>query len=201
MKRYRRKKFLINKKLQYGLLAYNAAYFFVIMLSLAGTLFFPLYFQLSDPNLNYRELGEIADKILFLHSRIWIVLLVVLIFIALHSIIISHRIAGPLYRFRAIFRQIRDGDLSKPIRIRKGDFLMDEQAVIEEMMDMLRSRIGQIKGEHAAMGKAVREIVGEHGSELPRDLRRKIEALEKHCARLKQEIDYFTLISQTGSDR
>jgi len=35
----------------------------------------------------------------------------------------SHRIAGPLYRFRKVFRSIEKGDLSVPSGVRKKDYL------------------------------------------------------------------------------
>jgi nitrogen fixation/metabolism regulation signal transduction histidine kinase len=88
------------------------------------------------------------------------VLLIVFLILAIHSVLVSHRIAGPLYRFKATFNQVAQGDLSKVVAIRKGDLLVNEQTKIEEMIGTLSSRLKNIKKEHAAMEQAFKVSSG-----------------------------------------
>ena len=77
--------------------------------------------------------------------------LVAIIFIG--GIFISHRIAGPMYRFEKSARAIRDGDLSVDFNVRKSDELKDAALSLEEMVGSLRKDIKDIK-RLAEEGKA-----------------------------------------------
>jgi methyl-accepting chemotaxis protein len=48
---------------------------------------------------------------------------------------LSHRTAGPLYRFRQVFNEIRDGNTALRIRLRPGDEFHDVAEAFNEMMD------------------------------------------------------------------
>jgi methyl-accepting chemotaxis protein len=194
---YRRKQYIVDKKLQYRLVIYNVLYFLAIVLAIGFGLFFPLMLDLSNPNLSIAEQGQVADKILYLHSRMGPVLLVLLIALSFHSIFVSHKIAGPLYRFKATFQQVAEGDLSKIGKIRKGDFLVNEQAKIEEMIVALRSKLNNIKREYSAMEQAHNQlirIIGESGNE---ELKSGMIQIEACGQRLKKELEYFRLV-ETG---
>jgi methyl-accepting chemotaxis protein len=157
--KYRRKRYLVDKRLQFRLLVYNGFYFLIITAAIWAGLFLPLALDLSNPNLSISEQGEVAGKILYLHSRLGPVLLIVFLILSIHSVLVSHRIAGPLYRFKATFNQVAQGDLSKVVAIRKGDLLVNEQAKIEETIGTISSRLKNIKKEHAAMEQALQSLI------------------------------------------
>jgi chromosome segregation ATPase len=78
-------------------------------------------------------------------------------------------------------------------RIRKGDLLLNEQAKIEEMIEALRSRLRQIKEEHALMEQSLREI-GEYAlGPSKADLASIVARLQESNSRLKKELEYFRL--------
>lgn len=188
----RRKRYLIDKKLQLGLLVYNVVYFLIIVSVIGVGLFLPLVIELSDGNLDIMQQGVVADKILYLHSRLGPGLLVIFLVFAVHSVLVSHKIAGPLYRFRATFQQVAEGDLSKVIGIRKGDFLLNEQAKIEEMISALRAKLSIVKSEQAVIERVVNQLV-QDSAQSGGDLKRSIAALEECNSRLKKELEYFRL--------
>ena len=72
-----------------------------------------------------------------------IAVLIVVIFLA--GILISHRIAGPMYRFEKSAEAIRDGDLSVNFNIRKTDEMHEMAVTLEEMAESLRKDMGEIK--------------------------------------------------------
>jgi len=188
MEPIRRKTYIVDKKLQYRLLGYNAIYFFITLAALSFALFTPLIFEISDPSLSPRQQAEVAGKILYLHSYLWPAFLLVLVILGFHSVLVSNKIAGPLYRFRATFQQIIDGDVSGSLRIRKGDLLINEQTKIDEMISILKSKIGQIKAEEAAMGDLLAKL---HGQELNAEQKAVLAQLEEHHERLKKQTDFF----------
>ena len=184
----RRKTYIVDKRLQYRLLGYNAIYFFVTVAALSFALFTPLIFEISDPSLSPREQAEVAGKILYLHSYLWPALFLVLVILAFHSVLVSNKIAGPLYRFRATFQRIIEGDISGTPKIRKGDLLINEQTKIDEMISTLQSKISQIQTEEAAIGELLVQI---RGQELGAEAKAVLTQLEKHHERLKEEADFF----------
>jgi methyl-accepting chemotaxis protein len=193
MNTFRRRRYIVDRALQYRLLVYNAIYFVIIVLSIGLALFLPLYFQLSNPALSAAQQGELAGRVLYLHGNLWPAVLVVFIILSMHSILISHRIAGPLYRFRQTFQQIISGDISKMVNIRKGDLLANEQEKIAEMMAMLQSRIGKIRREQAAVEKVVEDLLGNPENPMEEGLKAKIAKIQVHNMALKKEVEYFKL--------
>lgn len=64
------------------------------------------------------------------------VLLVVII-----SAIVSHKMAGPVYRFEQTCKEISAGDFSKRVHLRKGDQLVELQDAFNHMMDVVEERL------------------------------------------------------------
>lgn len=61
-------------------------------------------------------------------------------------ILLSHRIAGPLYRFEKILGQIEEGDLTTRVSLRKTDQLMALKESLNTFIDSLDGRMGKIRG-------------------------------------------------------
>ena len=136
---------ILIESLQYRLLFIHLIYFVTILLIFAGTLFLPLILQLQSGSLSVLEQGEVAGQFLALHARVWPAMLVVLVLLTLHSVLVSHRIAGPLYRFRSIFKAISEGDLSIRANLRKTDYLGKESDSLNEMIVSLRTKLAGIR--------------------------------------------------------
>jgi general secretion pathway protein G len=86
--------------------------------------------------------NEAAVALLALHRRVWPPLAGLLIAQGLVYLALSHRIAGPLYRFRRIFRQVTEtGDLVERVRIRRRDYLAHEATELDGMLTAIRDRI------------------------------------------------------------
>ncbi len=66
------------------------------------------------------------------------VLLVIII-----SAIVSHRMAGPVYRFEQTCKQIAKGDFSQRVHLRKGDQLTELQQEFNTMMDEIEKRLNE----------------------------------------------------------
>jgi len=72
-----------------------------------------------------------------------ILILIGVLFIA--GILISHSIAGPMYRFRKSAEAVRNGDLSVNFNVRKTDEMRETATSLEEMVESLRADVGKMK--------------------------------------------------------
>ena len=155
---YKRRRILIGA-FQYRLLMANLAYFGTIVLVFAVVVFLPLVLQIrSSSTFSPVKAEGLADEFLFFHARLWPALFIVLVLLAFHSVLISHRIAGPLYRFRSVLRAVAEGDLTVRVRIRPTDYLTEEADLLNEMIGALRQRIGGLEEQSIALRAAFSEL-------------------------------------------
>ena len=68
------------------------------------------------------------------------VLLVIVI-----SAIVSHKMAGPVFRFEETCKAIAKGDFSQRVHLRKGDNFMELQDEFNKMMDRVEAEINKNK--------------------------------------------------------
>jgi len=144
----RKRRFLpiVYRSHQYRFLALIVFYTTSIVAMLFFSLFFPDILQMQDESLNMDVRRLAADKVLTLHLRLWPAVIAMVSIFSLHSFLFFHRFVGPLYRFNAAFKKMGDGDLSEHVKLRTNDFLVDEEAGINRMMDSLSSNMAKMRG-------------------------------------------------------
>ena len=168
MKRpYRRRRILIDA-FQYRLLLANLVY--------SGTIV--LVFALVEP-----------------YARLWPALFIVLVLLAFHSVLLTHRIAGPLYRFRSVLRAVAEGDLSVLVRIRPTDYLTREADLLNEMIAALRQKISSVGEQSVALRAAFSELKRalEDGSQEGID--ELLEEVDTGMAYLEARLGQFRVVS------
>jgi methyl-accepting chemotaxis protein len=137
----RRQKYsIVDRSLQYKVLAIIISYSLVIILFLAICLFVPDILSMSNKELSWEIRAAAAERLLTLHSRVWPAIIAMVCVLGLHSVRIFHRLIGPLYRFRWAFAKIGEGDLNFRVQIRKNDYLQREKKTLNEMMDALANQ-------------------------------------------------------------
>lgn len=99
-------------------------------------------------------------------------------------ILLSHRIAGPLYRFEKDLESIGYGDLSKRINLRKTDQLVDIKESLNALISTLDERIIRIKG-------VLSELKSLTDAKDPGSLPR----IQSVANKLKEELDQFKVTS------
>jgi hypothetical protein len=132
----------------------------------------PLIIQLSTNEPDSEQALNAANHLLYLHKRFWPTLLLVALLIGLDSIRMSHRIAGPLFRFGRVLEEIRQGGLPRPIKLRKDDLLQDECERINEAIRALEIARREEEERGAALRASaanVRELVLNGNSALTRE--------------------------------
>ena len=135
---------IVDRSLQYRVLAIIISYSLVIVLFLAICLFLPDMISMSNQDLSLDIRAAAAEKLLALHSRVWPAIIAMVCVIGIHSVRIFHRLIGPLYRFRWAFNRIGEGDLNFRVQIRKNDYLHREKEALNQMIDALAGQCESI---------------------------------------------------------
>ncbi|UCB49930.1 MAG: methyl-accepting chemotaxis protein [Deltaproteobacteria bacterium] len=186
---------VINRSLQYRFLAIIIVYSFVIVLFLAVFMFVPEIMRLQDQSLPFDARAAAADKMLTLHARVWPAILLVICLVALHSFRFFHRLIGPLYRFRQIYERVRNGELNLKVKIRKKDYLHEEEAALNDMLETLsrKWRNMQQTTENALRSLDALEQTGTHANNWKEDREALLRVHRHHLETLAETSRYFTV--------
>ncbi|MCX5715654.1 MAG: methyl-accepting chemotaxis protein [Candidatus Omnitrophica bacterium] len=142
---FRRKRYLIKTGFQLKYSGLIIAFMFLVAALTGYTVYYTGWLLMGEKLANVYPQG----RLLAIMRTINITLLLRLIFIAplvvFVSIILSHRIAGPLYRIEKYISAVAKGDFSEKLTLRKKDELKDLAFMINEMTEDLRARVKQLK--------------------------------------------------------
>ncbi len=154
----RRKVQFIDRKLQYRFAMTCLAYTLVFASILGMALLLPplLYFQSDE--FYVEETLNAVEQLPYFHANFWLLVAVSLIAIGLHAIRTSHKIAGPLYRHKRIFRAIKEGRIPAAMAPRQGDYLIEETTAVNEMLDGLRARLSELREAQEEINDSIQEI-------------------------------------------
>lgn len=144
-KKLRRKK-LVNKQLQGQLmlkmvlhwLGYNAI---VLFISLASCLF--LYYISVVNGSHERTMNEEVTQFFSHHKPMLIAMGILLPLIVWDMLKTSHRVAGPIYKFRAELQRYIDTGRLETVKLREGDFLKEFQDTWNEAVKKVNQQLGQ----------------------------------------------------------
>jgi len=79
------------------------------------------------------------------NSRLLPKMLLLVVIIAVGSIFLSHKIAGPVFRFEKSIKAMQGGDLTLSFNLRKDDELKDLAGDLNGMALLLRNKIIKIR--------------------------------------------------------
>ncbi len=102
------------------------------------------------------ELKNTREVILPTVLKISILILIVGgIFILIRFLILSHRIVGPLLRFKRVVKSLGDGDLTVNIYFRKYDELQDLAIIFTDSVKKLNKKLKMLKKDIDKINKIV----------------------------------------------
>lgn len=191
----RRRYPIVNRSHQYRFLSMIILYNLIIVSFFAVTLLMPDIVKLQDPTFSLAERGVAADRILYLHARVWPAIIALMCLLGLHSFRVFHRFIGPLYRFVLSFEKLSKGELNFRVKLRKRDFLVEEEKAFNDMIESLAETVGRIQasGRKAlvSMDNLERELESSgDGAKIDREV---IAVHRLKLERLISEADYFSL--------
>jgi len=153
----RRRYFLVDA-FQYRLLAISLGHIVLFGLFVAVALFLPSIMALLDASQSIPEKGRAADVFLRMDARFWPSALLMFVLIGVHSVLVSHRIAGPLVGFRRVWKAVGEGDLSLRARIRRQDYLAREAESINTMIAGLGGQVAEVQEQFRKIRAAWDEL-------------------------------------------
>jgi len=183
----RRRVRVVYRSLQYYFLAQFFMYSAIIVFFLAVFLFVPDMLKMQNENLSLSERTIAAERVISLHVKVWPAAMALIVLLGVHSFFTFHRVSGPLYRFRCIFKQISEGRIAYPIKIRRKDFLHTEENALNEMLNILTDRLQNIQqAGHKALD-CLRDLEGRS------DDRYDLKPMADELNILIGEADYFKI--------
>ena len=157
MKFLKRRKFIVNRDLQIVLLR-NSFLYVLLFVAVVGVVFVvPLMTELTETVSASERPVQVSNHIRDFYTYFWPAVILALILIFLHSVRASHKVAGPLYRFKCVLEALRDGEISPPIRIRKGDYLHQEAELINQVLESLRQNLKGLQQAQVQLNQALSE--------------------------------------------
>jgi methyl-accepting chemotaxis protein len=154
----RRKRILINP-LQYRLVLIALVHFAIIVGVFAALMFLPAALHLRSASLDSSpENLAAANEFLTLHARFWPAVILLLGLLVLHTLIVSHRLVGPLYRFRRVWQAVAEGNLSVRATLRRHDYLTQEAEAINAMIEALAGRVAGLDEQVTALRAVLADL-------------------------------------------
>lgn len=140
----------------------------------------------SSAHYNLQESWEVFRSAVIVASFLSMCLVAVLaVFFTIYD---SHKIGGPLYRFRANLEQIGGGDLTLHTKLRDGDELRPFVDVMNTMTGSLRDKVHAVKESHERLRSAIIEANSRGDAARLAELQRLADEVSDRLSRFKVEI-------------
>lgn len=130
---FQRKTIIVNRNLQYRYMFIIAFTSLIAFMLVALDVIWNIYKVVEEHPMMLPLLDEMFSNVPLMVFKLVIYILIVVIF----SAVISHKIAGPIYKFEKSCDKIASGDLTHRVYLRKGDYLVELQNSFNKMIDNL----------------------------------------------------------------
>jgi len=192
---FKRRKYIVYGKLQLALMLVSFSYVLLFCAVLGLFLFTSLLMELDKSSVSSGNVLIAATQILYLYKKSWPALLLSLVAVGCHSIFISHKITGPIYRFNLIFKAIKEGVVPASLQLRKYDYLYRETDNINQMLASLREKLTAIKEAQAHLNKSILNCKDTVNHLSTDELSKRMNDLNEQGKRLEEKLGYFKVMS------
>lgn len=186
-----KRRHLIVDRFQYRLVAISTVHFGLVLLVFLVAMLLPLMLQLDDPSASYIEKQRVADVLLFFNDQLWLPMAAVFLLLTVHSLFVSHRIAGPLYRFRMVYKALAGGNLSIRATIREHDYLQTDARALSEMIEALETRIRSLEDQVVLLGQGAAQLKDAVNSDAKAEAHKALARVESQLEGLKGQLAHF----------
>lgn len=104
---------------------------------------------------------EAASQFIALVNRFWPAFSISFILSLTLGLFLTHRLAGPLYRFEQTIKAILSGDLSIRIRLREKDEFQDLALLLNQAIIEMDQRLGAIEAKGQQLEERLDEVLAE----------------------------------------
>jgi methyl-accepting chemotaxis protein len=196
----RRRKLLIDSS-QRQLLGVYFVHFMVVLVVVFAAMVFILNQQVIRSGLTVDQKQEFASLMETFAHRMWPAMWVMFLFMVLHILYITHKIAGPLYRIRSVLSYLGSGNLTARAKLRKGDYLTQDADAVNEMAAEFDKRIGQMRGEWAPANRSLEGLAESIEGASRNEARKRLDELRSCMDTWKQSLDQFETTERKSTAR
>jgi methyl-accepting chemotaxis protein len=185
--RNRRRQIVVDKKFQYGVsfkISVGLACYLLIFCMMA--MVSPFVVMLSG-TASEEALVQASNEFHIFVKNLLLPLGFTFLCIALHSMLLSHRVAGPAFRFRKTLESVKDGDLSVDIKLRGGDYLTELADTYNETIVGIRQDVDVMKRKARAILDGARSASAAGST----DVRKIGEGLMEHAETLDKLLSMY----------
>jgi len=149
--------FFINRNLQQRIIFKNLVYMLILIFVTVCGILFPLLYDMFLPQ-DAEIQHQAAETFRTLLTKALPFTIITLILIYVHQIKVIHRICGPLENFKNTLVKVSEGDLTRKVILRHGDYLEDECGKINQMIEFLSNHEERLREGHEKIIPLLKEI-------------------------------------------
>ena len=181
--KFQRRTVLVKRSLQLKYVAIIFLSVVVAAMMVGGDIWYTMTRLILSEN------PSLAPMLAQVNSMIHFKLLLYLGIIFLVSLFVSHRFAGPIYRFEKSAQSVATGDLTHRVSLRTGDDLLELQEEFNAMVSSLQSQV-----------QKDRTLIGHLGTRIEETLKRlsdghdpeALAGLREELKSVKAELEHIT---------
>ena len=159
--------YLIAKDIQLRIVVTNFIYLCLIALVLVLTVLSPYFIDIFNKEELWVQYLS-AKTFLVLLDRLIIALPLIFLISFVHFIILTHRFCGPMINIKKTLQEVARGNFTRKVFLRKTDFLKEEAATLNHMIDQLSGCFEDIRADNTALLAVLEEklAAGKCGEEI-----------------------------------
>ena len=191
---YKRKKYFINRELQ-GKFIFN----YFILLTLGSLLFVGIFSFFSSNTLsisyeNYHLHLGTTPGILFkkILSIQWVLIVFGGILVCFITLRLTHRVAGPFYRFEKALDEMIGGDISRTVTLREKDAGKELAEKINQFNSRLSENLFFIEELNSKIAISALQIEGELGEDDRKKIAPLLETLRESQKNIEVTVNEYT---------
>jgi len=188
----RLKNIVVFKGVQFKLAFLNLFYLVLIAGVIVLAILSPLYYGMTDAQDPWHMYSS-AKLFRLVLERMGLAIVVITIFSFIHSILLSHKFFGPLINIRHTITKMAEGDFSRKIYLRKGDYLKNEAQHINAMMATLSDSIEELGKDHDKMMRIIDNEMS--GTDKDSEIGLKLRRVKRYAGRCQDRLNFFTFRS------
>ena len=108
-----------------------------------------------------------AKTFLVLLDRLIIALPLIFVISFIHLMVLTHRFCGPMINIKKTIQEVARGNFTRKVFLRTNDFLKEEAATLNHMIDQLSGNFEDLREDNTALLAMLEEKLdtGKHGEE------------------------------------
>ena len=191
--KFKRTQYLISTKFQLKYVSQILLLMFLTAVLCSFVVYYTGMIVLGEKLASVYPQGRLMAILTMVNIRVFFSVILVSPLVAIIAILLSHRIAGPIYRIESFLTSMASGNLAYRLTLRQGDEFMNIADKINLLIDSLKSTIGD---QRANLEKVIGELEGlkKVVESRPSDvsvINSNINRLEKELAELEKKLDWY----------